>query len=209
MIALGVVLKALSIFCLGLIVPGPDFLMVSSTALARGRMEGVKVAAGIAVALVFYMACSLLGLSLLFTHYLWIVMAVKICGGFYLLYLGYMLWRSSFTRLAASERVLVQKKPQKSAFLAGMLTCLTNPKAIAFFGSIFAVVLTPQTTSATKIVILVAGPILAFFWFALVATLLAKPSVRTFYQRSGRWIDRITGSVLAFFGLRLVLTAKQ
>ena len=208
MIEFAVLFKILSVFFLALVSPGPDFMIVSSMSLTRGRADGIKAAAGIASVIVLYTLVSLTGLSALFAHYLWITMGIKLCGGLYLMYLGYALWRSSLTKQIVAETIDVNVK-KKSAYLAGVLTSLTNPKAIAFFASIFAIALTPDTGLATKAAIGVAVPALTFVWFSFVAFGLSKERVRVQYQRWQRVIDRVTGTVLAFFGLRLVLTATR
>ena len=177
MIEFAVLLKILSIFMLALISPGPDFMIVSSMSLTRGRTDGIKAAAGIASVIVLYTLVSLTGLSALFAHYLWVTVAIKLCGGLYLMYLGYALWRSSLTKPMAVEPAAVNVK-KKSAYLSGVLTSLTNPKAIAFFASIFAIALTPSTGMATKLAIGVAVPLMTFAWFAFVAFGLSKDKVR-------------------------------
>jgi RhtB (resistance to homoserine/threonine) family protein len=207
MIEFGVLIKVLSIFVLALISPGPDFMIVSSLSLTRGRSDGVKAAAGIASVIFLYTLVSLTGLSALFARYFWVTVAIKMGGGLYLVYLGTQLWRAS---LAKSVRAPLTAAPKrKNAYLTGVLTCLTNPKAIAFFASIFAFALTPQTELATKAALAAAVPLTTFFWFSFVAFGLSKNKVRARYQRWQRVIDRVTGTALAFFGVKLLLSARS
>jgi threonine efflux protein len=208
MIDWSAVFKILPIFILALISPGPDFMIVSSMSLTRGRTDGVKAAAGIASVIVLYTGVSLTGLSALFTHYFWMNVAIKIVGGLYLLYLSFVLWRSSLAAPATDAPTTLTVK-KKSAYLIGALTCLTNLKAIAFFASIFALALTPDTNLATKTVIGVAVPAVTFLWFSFVAFGLSKDKVRARYQRWQRVIDRTAGTVLALFGLKLIAAARR
>jgi RhtB (resistance to homoserine/threonine) family protein len=207
MIELSVLIKILSIFTLAVISPGPDFMIVSSMSLTRGRADGVKAAAGIATVIVFYTLLCLTGMSALFAKYLWVTMAIKIAGGLYLLYLGWAMWKASFKK--AQNACVAANSEHKSAYRMGVLTCLTNPKAIAFFGSIFAIALSPDTNLATKIAINIAVPLVTFVWFSFVAFGLSKSTVRARYQRWQRALDRVTGTVLAFFGLKLLLSARR
>jgi RhtB (resistance to homoserine/threonine) family protein len=207
MIDFGTLAKILPLFMLALVSPGPDFIIVSSLSLTRGRLDGIKGAAGIASVIALYTLVSLTGLSALFAHYFWMVVAIKICGGCYLLYLGIMLWRASFAKQNTITPATDVKK--KSAYKAGALTCLTNPKPIAFFASIFALALAPETSLATKAAITAAIPGITLIWFSLVAFGLSKPKMRARYQRCQRAIDRVTGTVLAFFGLKLILSARS
>jgi threonine efflux protein len=207
MIDYGALAKILSIFMLALISPGPDFMVVSSLSLTRGRGDGIKAAAGIASVIVLYTLVSLTGLSALFAHYLWMMVAIKISGGLYLLYLSFLMWRASFAKAHADVPAPVTAK-KKNAYMAGVLCSLTNPKAIAFFASIFAVALTPDTSLATKASIAAIVPLITFAWFSFVAFGLSKQKIRARYQRWQRVIDRITGTVLGFFGLKLILSAR-
>jgi threonine efflux protein len=212
MIEFGILFKILSIFLLALISPGPDFMIVSSMSLNRGRGDGILAAAGIASVIALYTLVSLTGLSALFAHYLWMMMAIKLAGGLYLLYLAALLWRGSLQPAQTSAQTPAEVPTavkKKSAYLAGALTSLTNPKAIAFFASIFAFALTPDTNLATKLSIGAAVPLITFLWFSFVAFGLSKGKVRARYQRWQRVIDRVTGTVLGFFGLKLILSAHE
>jgi len=208
MIDLGALFKILFVFFLALVSPGPDFMIVSSISLSRGRLEGIKAAAGVAAGIVAYTLVCLLGLSALFMQHVWLVLGIKMCGGLYLAYLGIGLIKSSFATPHAEEVVLADVK-KKSAFLAGALTNLTNPKAVAFFASVFALALTPETGFVMKSLIGVAIPLETLFWFSFVAFCLSDKRIRGRYQRAKHWIDRGVGGVLGFFGGRLFLYALE
>jgi threonine/homoserine/homoserine lactone efflux protein len=49
-----------------------------------------------------------------------------------------------------------------------------------------------------------AKPIIEVIWYDLVAMLLSTPGARAVYARLGRWIERLIGTLLVGFGLRLV-----
>jgi threonine/homoserine/homoserine lactone efflux protein len=201
--------KIVSIFILALISPGPDFMIVSSMSLARGRTDGIKAAAGVASVVFLYTLISLTGTSALFAHYFWMSIAIKVCGGIYLLYLGASLWRNSLARKTANAVQSPVTIRKRNAYLAGALTCLTNPKAIAFFASIFALALPPNTNITTNATIGVTIPIITLAWYSCVAFGLSKGKVRARYQRWQCVIDRLTGTVLAFFGLKLILSVRS
>jgi threonine efflux protein len=206
MIEYGIFFKILLIFSLALISPGPDFMIVSSMSLARGRADGIKCAAGTTVGISVYVWVSLTGLSALFARNEGLATAIKLCGGIYLLYLGFSMWRASLEKRQAEIKIPANVK-RRNAFLTGALTNLTNAKAVAFFSSIFAFVLTPDMSLATKIALATAIPLVNFLWFSFVAFCLSKEKVRSRYQRAQGLIDRVVGSVLAFFGAELFLSA--
>ena len=55
-------------FC-ALITPGPDFFLVSQTAISRSRKDAMLVVAGITAGVMFW-ACLLMGLNLIFEKWL-------------------------------------------------------------------------------------------------------------------------------------------
>jgi threonine/homoserine/homoserine lactone efflux protein len=154
-------------------------------------------------ALPIYSFLSLTGLSALFARYGWMVAAIKLCGGLYLIYLGVMLARSGGATQAATPDA-----KRRSAYMTGVLTCLTNPKAIAFFASIFALGLKPDTNMATKIALAAIPPVATALWFTLVATCLAQPQIRARYLKRQGLLNRGIGAVLAVFGAKLALGAR-
>jgi threonine efflux protein len=195
-------LKIFPIFAVFLMVPGPDFMIVSSMTLSRGPLAGLRSAAGVATSVCFYALLSLCGLSALFSRFLWLALLVKGLGGLYLIYLGVMVWRSAND---ASQAEAVQpSQPARSPYLAGLLTNLANPKAVAFFTSIFALALTPAMTMATQVALLLMMPLMAFAWFSFVAAGLSHASMRQSYARTRKAIDRIAGSIMIIFGIKLV-----
>ena len=199
-------LKVAPLLAVGLMSPGPDFMLISSLSMSRGRLTGIQGAAGIATGIMLYTALSLWGLGLLFEKMLWLAIAIKVLGGLYLCYLGVLLWRSTFTKSETASKTSAElpKKANKNAYGMGFLTSLTNPKVVAFFASIFALALTPDTNTPTKIVTTLLCTLQTFGWFGFVAVALSTPRIRTRYQRWRKAIDRFAGSVLMLFGLKLV-----
>jgi len=207
MIDYGDFFKILTVFSLALISPGPDFMIVSSMSLNRGCIDGIKSAAGTTLGISVYVLISLTGLSVLFMHYLWVGFLIRLCGGLYLIYLGFSMWRASLG-IKRKEALVVVDVKQKNAFWVGALTNLTNAKAIAFFSSIFALVLTPDMSLETKVALGVAIPAVNFMWFSFVAFCLSKDNVRARYQRWRQIIDRTVGTIMSFFGLKLLFSLR-
>lgn len=202
-------LKVLPIFFLALVSPGPDFMLVSSLSLSRGRFAGLMSAAGIGTGILVYAAASLWGLGFIFERTVWLMVAVKILGGLYLCYLGILLWRASFQKEERRPQAESMLEKRKNAYVTGLMTSFTNPKAMAFFASVFALALTAETNAPAKAVMAVLCGLTAFGWFGFVALALSTPRLRAQYQRWRRVLDRLAGSILMIFGLKLVFSGKS
>jgi threonine efflux protein len=194
-----------------LILPGPDTLVVTQTALTRGRRAGVLVAAGIAGGVLFYAGLALMGLGLMIQQAGWLALVLKLAGGAYLIWLAFQIWKGSaapFNDTTAPGHA----EPQRSAireFGLGLITNLSNPKCVLFFASIFALLVGPDTTLTTKAAAWVLCGAETFLWFLFVATAFSLPRVRAGYARLKKRLDRITALLLGGFGLRLLWAAKS
>lgn len=93
--------------------------------------------------------------------------------------------------------------------MLGFLTNITNPKVMAFFTSIFALALAADASLATRGAIIGMMGTLAILWFGLVSFCLSTPTMRKAYRHWSRWIDRVTGTFIAFFGARLLWSARN
>ena len=215
MIDFAVVLGAALPFFVALVVPGPDFLLVSRTALVHGRRAAIAAACGIAFGLIFYAGLAVTGLAIILQEMAWLAVFVKVAGGCYLLWLAFHLWRDA-RRSSASPAPAADADDTMPAgngvggwFWIGVMTNLTNPKAIAFFSSIFAIAVTDGTSMATKVALWAMVPLLAFAWFSFVALGLAQPRTRVAYERCRTYLDYAAAGVMAAFGVRILLSARN
>jgi len=203
------ILKIIPIFTLALISPGPDFMLISSLALSRGRMAGILAAAGITMGNMIYIGLCMFGIGLLIAKLHWLAMTIRICGGAYLVYLGIQLWRASLVSKQEGGETVIPSDRKRNPFTVGLLTNLTNTKAMAFFTSIFAVTLSQDTNMPTQMVMVAAMLAVSFGWFSLVAVGLSSSSMRKVYMCWSKWIDRVSGTFLTLFGLRLMLSGQK
>jgi threonine efflux protein len=193
------------VFLAAMISPGPDFFIVSQTALSRGFAAGAWTAAGIASGVAVYAALAVLGLAYLLSQAVWLTMAIKIMGGLYLLWLAWKMLQPSPAQPPSDQIPIRHRNP----YLTGLLTNLTNPKVMVFFGSLFAAALTPQASMATKLAMIGMSGVLPLLWFCFVAACLALPSVRERYQSMRTTINRIGGVIIGLFGIKLLLSARS
>lgn len=194
------------VYALAMVSPGPSFLLVSSCALAQGRAAGVKTGLGVAAGEILYIVLSLWGMALMIEKMAWLALVIKIAGGLFLVYLGVQAWRST---LGPKRATGIPEAPKTGTpFTRGFLVSVANPKTMAFFASIFALALRPDMDLITRLTTGALCGILPLLWFPGVALLLSAPRVRNPYLRCQRAIDRVAGSVLLFFGAKLLWSAR-
>ncbi|WP_241576446.1 threonine export protein RhtC [Rosenbergiella collisarenosi] len=188
--------------------PGPDFFFISQTAASQSRRDAFKGVIGITLAVAIWAAVALLGLNLILKQMAWLHQLILLGGGGYLMWMGIQMIRSARQPHSAVEVTSssLGGGRKKNTFLRGLLTNLSNPKAIIYFGSIFSLIVGDDVSSATRTAIFVLIVVETLVWFSLVATLFSLPWVKAKYQKLAKWIDGIAGTLFVAFGLHLIFS---
>ncbi|KAA8735088.1 threonine export protein RhtC [Acinetobacter qingfengensis] len=193
-------------FC-ALITPGPDFLIVSQTAISRSRKDSFIVALGVTASVMVWALLALMGLNIIFEKMSWLKHIMLVLGGLYLCWLGYKLLRSAFTKKENTFQQAPTVDMPTSAwlyFLKGFLTNISNPKAIIYFGSIFSVFLTNPALDQWHSLLFIIVSVETLLWFSLVAFIFSLPKFKLAYENSAKWIDGISGGLFTALGVYLI-----
>jgi len=86
---------------------------------------------------------------------------------------------------------------------AWRLTEITNPKAIAFFLSLFAAAVPAGTPLWVKLAVLSAGGAIEVLWYPAVSFAVSSAPMRAGYQKARRTVDRVFGTLLIALGLKV------
>ena len=185
--------------------PGPDFIFVSQQTLSRGRRAGLVCALGVALGLGIHIAYSVLGMAVLIAQAAWLLTAIKIIGGAYLVWLGIQGLRAK-AKKETTEIRKTKAAPQSlpKTLWKGFLCNALNPKAPVYFVSVFTMVLSPEMPLWQLAAYGAWMMVLQFAWFAVMAFLLSIPAVNNRFQKAGHWIDRVLGSVMVGLGIKVV-----
>ena len=98
------VLALVSALSLAILTPGPSIIATIQTAFAHGRDRALPYALGLACGASLWCIFALLGLAVLFKLHPPLFLALKIFGGFYLLWFAWRLWAASTRPLPPSMR---------------------------------------------------------------------------------------------------------
>jgi threonine/homoserine/homoserine lactone efflux protein len=126
---------------------------------------------------------------------------LKWAAAAYLIYLGVMSFRSGAETLDTDD---VDRRPIHSAwFIQGFVNNLLNPKGALFYLGVFTIVITPETSAGTMLVLSFTMMLVsASFWLVFVCT-LARPTIRGFINRSQQTVNRVFGVLLILLGMRV------
>lgn len=199
----------LAVLFIGVISPGPSFVLVARTAIGHSRAAGVASALGMAAGACVLCIVALLGLHAVLQQVPLAYWGLKLAGGMYLLYLAYKIWQGAKTPL-----VLADGGPPDAAgwlrhFLAGAGTMVSNPKAAVVYGVIFAALLPTTPSAALNLALPPSVFVLEGCWYLLVALALSSSRPRQTYLQTKTAIDRVTGAVLGLLGIKLLLSSSR
>ena len=197
------VLAVAGIAAIGVMSPGPNFMVVAQRAVARGRTEALAAVLGVVTVSALWAAASLFGIGVVFRLFPWTHLLLKLLGAAYLAWAGIRLWRHAGAPLAAPPPVTATRHRLWRAFRAGLATNLANAKAIAFYTSAFAAAAPSTGGTATLWLSLGLVLIVALSWYGLVAVALSTGALAGAYRRAKAGIERTCGVLMILFGAQL------
>jgi len=187
-----------------ILVPGPDFAIVTRNTLVGGRHRGVWTAVGVASGAAVQGVIAAAGLGALIARAQPVFEAIKWAGIVYLAYLAIHAFRSA---VAGQYPPLDGSGDAAGArgWRQGFLSNVTNPKVLVFYlavlpqflgahpalWALLALALTHATLSVLYLIALVHG-------LHSVRRLLSRRRVR-------RALDAVTGTALLGFGIKLAI----
>ena len=198
-------LSGILVACLlGTISPGPSFLLVARISISESRGNGLAAAAGMGIGGTLLALLALLGLKAIFASFPLLYSGLKVIGGVYLVYIGVQIWRGAKTPICVASEAGAEKNSFLRAFAISLFTQLSNPKAIVFYGSIFAALLPSVISPVLTILLPLCVLAIEAGWYSVVALVLSSAGPRALYLRAKFWIDRTAGGLIGLLGVKLI-----
>ncbi|WP_171263102.1 LysE family translocator [Acinetobacter terrae] len=192
---------------LGAISPGPTFIYVAKNSIAISRKHGLFTALGTGTGAAIFGLLAVMGLQAVLLAVPSAYLALKICGGLYLLWLAFKIIKHAKEPMDSAD-TSVQPMSYKQAYRLGLITQMSNPKIAIILASVFTALLPKDIPTYFYVVL----PVLCFFidagWYSLVAVALSAEGPRKVYLRFKALFDRIAGGVMTLLGLKLIFGMK-
>ena len=206
----GALLSILVAWLLAIASPGPD--LVQLLRVGAVRRNGVACALGIMSGNLLWIVASMLGLSALVDNVPGILTALFLVGGCVLAWMGQAALRGGLTARKqdavlsdAASSLLTTQMTTIQSWRLGLVTNLSNPKALVFFGAVFAGFVPPESSWAMRTVVLVMMMVTGVAWFVFVAVAVSVPALSKRLQAAGAWIDIVAGTVFLILAAVLVI----
>lgn len=185
--------------------PGPNFLVITQTAIEGKKKEAFLIALGVSTASIIWASFAALGLGYILDDFPLIRTSLQFLGAGYILYLGF--------RMAISAHLAPINSPARGVFslfqcyINGLLTNLSNPKTLLFFASLFSGLFESETDTHARFSSVAIVATISIVWNSLMVTLFTNLTLREKYKSNKKLIDRIIGSFMIYFGARLLYFA--
>ncbi len=182
------------------VTPGPNSLLVLTHGALHGHRRTLFTAAGGALGFTALIAMSMLGIGALLQASAGALAVLKVLGGLYLVWLGVQIWRAPPIRLQAEGAGAPVRG--RALFRQGLLTALSNPKALLFYGAFLPQFIDPARDLLSQFVVMAGTFVAVEFVFEWGLALLAH-RIRPALERAGRRFNRACGGLFVAMGLAL------
>jgi threonine/homoserine/homoserine lactone efflux protein len=183
--------------------PGPNSLLVLTHGALHGHRRTLHTVAGGALGFGGLIALSMLGIGALLQASAQALTVLKWIGGAYLVWLGVQLWRAPAIDLRADAATPDARGG--TLFRQGLLTALSNPKALLFYGAFLPQFIDPARDLLTQFVVMATLFVAVEVAVEIGLARLAH-RVRPWLQRAGRRFNRVCGGLFVAMGTALPLT---
>jgi len=200
-------MAAYAILLVGASSPGPSVALLIGLATEQGRAPAIMATLGIATASITLNTLTLLGVGLLVSQAAWAMTALRIIGSLYLLYLAYGAFRKAVNP-PMLRPMSADRKPMWRQFLAGYLLQVSNPKAIAFWLVIAAVVAVNGVPVGVIVIFVLGAAVMSVVCHGAWAVTMSTAPVRALYARGRRWIEASLGVLFVAFAWKLATSER-
>ncbi|MEV4709120.1 LysE family translocator [Actinoplanes sp. NPDC049316] len=183
------------------LIPGPDFAVVTANTVSGGRRRGMWSATGVATSNAIQGGAAVAGLGALIVRAQPVFQTIKWVGALYLVYLGIQALRSAARgRYAPPAHTGAEAA---NGWRQGFLSNITNPKVLMFYLAILPQFLTPDAGPPLLPALAMTHAVLSLTYLLTLSTMLHR--ARRILERRPvrRALDGITGIAMLTFGARL------
>lgn len=200
-------LLAYAAYFVGTASPGPSNLAIMSIAANHGRKSALVFATGVISGSMFWATVATVGISAALIAYSNFIVAIKIFGGLYLLWLAYKSGRRALSTSIAASSNTGRPATLRRLYLRGVLLHLTNPKAVLVWVSIVA--LSSNGSGSTHGAVVPGCALIGSCVFGGYAFLFSMASARRLYTRARRALEGCLAVAFGMTGIKLLAGSSQ
>jgi len=185
------------------LIPGPDFAVVTKNTLVGGRRRGRWTALGVSSSNLVQGTAAAFGLSALIVRIEPLFEAVKWAGVCYLAYLGAQAIRSAVRGRYPAPDEATETSHGLAGWRQGFISNITNPKVLVFYLAVLPQFLAPGAGLGWLLVLAWSHAVLSLSYLLVLVTGLHGARRLLRRRRVRRGLDATTGTVLLGFSAKL------
>jgi threonine efflux protein len=199
-------IMAFSAYVLAASSPGPSNLAIMNTAMSRGRVAALALAAGVVSVSWMWAVLASTGVATVLKAWPSALNVIQFIGGGYLLYLSARFAGSALRGkdLSESSQATLSRTELGKIYRRGIALHIANPKAIMGWIATISLGLKPGAPAYMPFIIMLGCAFLAVAIFGGYAIVFSLPAVSRGYQKAQRWIDGVLAVFFVIAGCRLV-----
>ena len=196
----------LVVYTCAIISPGPNFILVTNMAMNRSRNEGLMTSLGVATGSGIFAFAGLVGLLPMVHSLPFFDSIVRFAGGGYLTWIGIGMLRNCHKQFNLTmNSPLGNTLSMLTPYRMGLLTNLTNPKAWAFYLSLFTLVMGPKYPLWGKAFLNVVMFLISWVWYSTVVFLFSSRTFQPIFLNFRFCIEGALGLSLTVIGIGVLL----
>lgn len=189
---------------LAVVLPGPDFIITVRNSIRYGYFKGTLTALGIGAGISIHVIYTLIGVSIIIKHSIWLMSILKVLSAMYLFFLGYKILINN-EKININFEIKEQGLSNYHAFTMGFMTNALNPKATIFFLSIFTTLVSVTTPLKIQAVYGIWMCMVNALWFIFVAKFFSYSSIREQFLKNINLFEKGMGAGLILLAIILLL----
>lgn len=187
--------------------PGANMLAVMSASVSNGVTQGILTGLGIAFGGFVWACLAVFGIATVFELFPQLILALRIAGAVYLLWLGFKNLKSAKNSNLGPLKAVETNRTGLGAFRSGFFVTITNPKAALFYGSIFTAFVPADAPLPLLAAIVTMSGLIGVVTYSITAAFFSlKPIVRAF-RIANRPISASIGILFCGLGIKVAYDA--
>ena len=181
--------------------PGPDYILITRQSIRYGRRVALWSSGGIGIGILFHSFLAVTGILFFIASNESYLLFLKLICSIYLLYLGItsMIYTSNFNQ----QQIDDNKWSYTGGSVAGLITNITNVKALLFFIALFGVVLNGQTQGNLMFYGLYMA-FATFIWFSLLSYIFTSDAFKSQFLTFFKFFEKFLGLILVIIAIQLI-----
>jgi threonine efflux protein len=185
--------------------PGPATLAIAGTSMSSGRQSGLALASGVTTGSFMWSIAAAFGLGAVMSANVWVFEVVRYVGAAYLMWLAVKSARAAWMGNKITTKPLPKTTPRR-AYAKGLALHLTNPKAVLFFGALYAIGIPPGTAPSALITVIAAVGVQSLLMFHLYALIFSSAPMTAAYTRAKRGFEGFFALAFGAIAIKVLTT---